>query len=79
MVLLAAQLRGVHFNPFAASAGARGIAQFMPGTRRAYGLGDPLDPAARSSPGAPDAATCCAEFDGSAALASRPTTRGPER
>jgi soluble lytic murein transglycosylase-like protein len=39
-----------NFNPFAVSrAGARGIAQFMPGTARAYGLVDPLDPAASIS------------------------------
>jgi hypothetical protein len=46
--LLAAQLYAEsNFNPFAVSrAGARGIAQFMPGTARAYGLRDPLDPAA---------------------------------
>jgi soluble lytic murein transglycosylase-like protein len=28
------------------SAGAQGIAQFMPGTARSYGLGNPFDPAA---------------------------------
>ena len=44
--LLAAQLYAEsNFNPFATSrAGARGIAQFMPGTARAYGLANPLDP-----------------------------------
>jgi hypothetical protein len=44
--LLAAQLYAEsNFNPFAVSrSGARGIAQFMPGTARAYGLSDPLDP-----------------------------------
>jgi hypothetical protein len=43
--LLAAQLyRESRFNPFARSpAGAQGIAQFMPGTARAYGLDDPFD------------------------------------
>jgi soluble lytic murein transglycosylase-like protein len=43
--LLAAQLyQESHFNPFARSpAGARGIAQFMPGTATAYGLADPFD------------------------------------
>jgi soluble lytic murein transglycosylase-like protein len=43
--LLAAQLyQESHFNPFARSpAGARGIAQFMPGTAAAYGLADPFD------------------------------------
>ena len=46
--LLAAQLyMESGFDPLAVSpAGARGIAQFMPGTARAYGLGDPFDPAA---------------------------------
>jgi hypothetical protein len=45
--LLAAQLmQESRFNPFARSpAGAQGIAQFMPGTARAYGLRDPFDPA----------------------------------
>ena len=44
--LLAAQLYAEsNFNPFARSpAGAQGIAQFMPGTARAYGLRDPFDP-----------------------------------
>jgi len=43
--LLAAQLyQESHFNPFARSpAGARGIAQFMPGTAAAYRLDDPYD------------------------------------
>ena len=45
--LLSAQLwQESHFNPFARSgAGALGIAQFMPGTARTYGLGDPFDAA----------------------------------
>ena len=45
--LLAAQLYAEsNFNPHAvSSAGAQGIAQFMPGTARAYGLADPFDPA----------------------------------
>ena len=44
--LLAAQLyTESNFNPFAQSgAGAEGIAQFMPGTARSYGLADPFDP-----------------------------------
>src|SRR4029078_3303787 len=44
--LLAAQLYAESgFNPFAVSpAGARGIAQFMPGTARTYGVRDPFDP-----------------------------------
>ena len=43
--LLAAQAwQESRFNPFARSpAGAQGIAQFMPGTARAYGLGNPFD------------------------------------
>ena len=43
--LLAAQLYAESgFNPFARSpAGAEGIAQFMPGTAAAMGLGDPFD------------------------------------
>jgi len=46
--LLAAQLYAESgFNPFArSSAGAQGIAQFMPGTAAAYGLDDPFDAAA---------------------------------
>ena len=45
--LLAAQLMAEsNFNPFAqSSAGARGIAQFMPGTAKAMGLRDPFDAA----------------------------------
>jgi hypothetical protein len=45
MNLLAAQLYAEsNFNPFARSpAGAQGIAQFMPGTARAYGLRNPFD------------------------------------
>jgi hypothetical protein len=43
--LLAAQLYAEsNFNPFAqSSAGAQGIAQFMPGTAAAYGLRNPFD------------------------------------
>jgi Transglycosylase SLT domain/D-alanyl-D-alanine carboxypeptidase len=46
--LLAAQLMAEsNFNPHAtSSAGAQGIAQFMPGTASAYGLADPFDPEA---------------------------------
>jgi soluble lytic murein transglycosylase-like protein len=49
--LLAAQLYvESNFNPFAQSlAGAQGIAQFMPGTARTYGLRDPFDPEASIS------------------------------
>jgi soluble lytic murein transglycosylase-like protein len=43
--LLAAQIDAEsNFNPYARSpAGAQGIAQFMPGTARAYGLSNPFD------------------------------------
>jgi Transglycosylase SLT domain/D-alanyl-D-alanine carboxypeptidase len=46
--LLAAQLMAEsNFNPFASSsAGAQGIAQFIPATAAAYGLTDPFDPVA---------------------------------
>jgi hypothetical protein len=46
--LIAAQLYAEsNFNPFAVSgAGARGIAQFMPGTAGSYGLANPFDAAA---------------------------------
>ena len=49
--LLAAQIYAEsNFNPFARSpAGAQGIAQFMPGTARAYGLRDPYDAGPRST------------------------------
>ena len=45
--LLAAQIYAEsNFNPFArSSAGAQGIAQFMPATAHAYGLRNPFDPA----------------------------------
>jgi soluble lytic murein transglycosylase-like protein len=44
--LLAAQLMAEsNFNPYAgSSAGAQGIAQFMPSTAAAYGLMNPFDP-----------------------------------
>ena len=44
--LISAQLYAEsNFNPFAQSpAGAQGIAQFMPGTARGYGLSNPFDP-----------------------------------
>jgi hypothetical protein len=52
--LLAAQLYAESgFNPFATSrAGAQGIAQFMPGTARAYGLRNPFDAPAAIAAGA---------------------------
>ena len=46
-VLAAQPYAESNLNPFAVSpAGARGIAQFMPGTARRYGLSDPFDPSA---------------------------------
>jgi soluble lytic murein transglycosylase-like protein len=43
-VLAAQLLAESNFNPYAVSgAGAQGIAQFIPGTAAAYGLGDPFD------------------------------------
>lgn len=47
-VLLAAQLKAEsNFNPnVVSSAGAQGIAQFMPGTARSVGLSNPFDPIA---------------------------------
>jgi hypothetical protein len=46
-VLAAQLLAESNFNPLAVSpAGASGIAQFMPATAAAYGLGNPFDPAA---------------------------------
>jgi soluble lytic murein transglycosylase-like protein len=46
--MLAAQLMAEsNFNPYASSsAGAQGIAQFIPSTAAAYGLDDPFDPVA---------------------------------
>ncbi|MCP1550717.1 MULTISPECIES: phage tail length tape measure family protein [Methylorubrum] len=46
-LLVAQGYQESRFNPRAVSrAGAQGIAQFMPGTARQYGLNDPFDPAA---------------------------------
>ena len=69
--LLAAQLYAESgFNPFARSgAGAEGIAQFMPGTARAYGLGNPYDPAAAIDAQAHLMSDLLRQFGGSAALA----------
>ena len=69
--LLAAQLYAESgFNPFAQSgAGAEGIAQFMPGTARAYGLGDPYDPVAAIDAQAHLMSDLLGQFGGRAALA----------
>ncbi len=71
MELLAAQLYAESgFNPFAESAaGARGIAQFMPGTADAYGLADPLDPVAAIDAQAHLMSDLLKRFGGKVALA----------
>ncbi len=71
MDLLSAQLYAESgFNPFAASpAGARGIAQFMPGTARSYGLEDPLDPVASIDAQAHLMSDLLRRFSGRASLA----------
>jgi hypothetical protein len=78
--LLAAQLqRESGFNPFAVSAaGARGIAQFMPGTAAAYGLVDPTDPAAAIDAQAHLMRDLLRQF-GSVALALAAYNAGPDR
>jgi soluble lytic murein transglycosylase-like protein len=76
--LLAAQLLAEsNFNPAAvSSAGARGIAQFMPATAAAYGLDDPLDPVASIDAQARLMADLLAQFD-STALALAAYNAGP--
>jgi soluble lytic murein transglycosylase-like protein len=78
--LLAAQLQQESgFNPFAvSSAGARGIAQFMPGTAAAYGLVDPTDPDAAIDAQAHLMRDLLRQF-GSVALALAAYNAGPER
>jgi hypothetical protein len=77
--LLAAQLMAESgFNPFAVSpAGARGIAQFMPQTAAAYGLRDPLDPAASIDAQARLMSDLLAQFGGRTALALAAYNAGP--
>jgi soluble lytic murein transglycosylase-like protein len=76
--LLAAQLLAEsNFNPFAVSpAGARGIAQFMPGTAAAYGLADPFDARAAIDAQAHLMADLLEQFD-SIALALAAYNAGP--
>jgi hypothetical protein len=71
MNLLAAQLYAESgFNPFARSpAGAEGIAQFMPGTAAAYGLGNPYDPVAAIDAQAHLMSDLLKSFGGKVALA----------
>jgi hypothetical protein len=77
--LLAAQLMAEsNFNPFAVSAaGAQGIAQFMPGTARAYGLDDPFDAPAAIDAQAHLMSDLLREFGGSAPLALAAYNAGP--
>jgi Transglycosylase SLT domain/D-alanyl-D-alanine carboxypeptidase len=76
--LLAAQLEAESgFNPHAASsAGALGIAQFMPSTAAAYGLHDPFDPVAAIDAEAHLMADLLKRF-GSATLALAAYNAGP--
>ena len=71
MNLLAAQLYAESgFNPFARSpAGAQGIAQFMPGTARSYGLDNPFDPMAAIDAQAHLMSDLLKRFGGKVALA----------
>jgi hypothetical protein len=79
MNLLAAQLYAEsNFNPFAQSpAGAQGIAQFMPGTARAYGLTDPFDAEKAIDAQARLMSDLLERFDGEAALALAAYNAGP--
>jgi soluble lytic murein transglycosylase-like protein len=79
MNLLAAQLYAESgFNPFAtSSAGAQGIAQFMPGTARSYGLANPFDPEAAIDAQAHLMRDLLERFDGKVALALAGYNAGP--
>jgi soluble lytic murein transglycosylase-like protein len=76
--LLAAQLLAEsNFNPFAvSSAGARGIAQFMPATAQAYGLANSFDPESAINAQAHLMADLLARF-GDRALALAAYNAGP--
>ena len=77
--LLAAQLMAEsNFNPFAvSSAGAQGIAQFMPGTAASYGLHDPFDAPAAIDAQAHLMSDLLNEFGGSVSLALAAYNAGP--
>ena len=79
MALLAAQLYAESgFNPFARSpAGAEGIAQFMPGTARSYGLADPFDAARAIDAQARLMSDLLERFDGQVDLALAAYNAGP--
>jgi hypothetical protein len=76
---LAAQLMvESNFNPYAVSAaGARGIAQFMPGTAAAYGLRDPFDAPAAIDAQAHLMSDLLRRFGGSVSLALAAYNAGP--
>lgn len=77
--LLAAQLQAEsNFDPGAvSSAGAQGIAQFMPGTAAAYGLSDPFDPGQAIMAQAHLMADLLSQFEGSTELALAAYNAGP--
>lgn len=77
--LLSAQLLAEsNFDPSAvSSAGARGIAQFMPGTAAAYGLRDPFDAEQAIDAQARLMKDLLARFDGKPALALAAYNAGP--
>lgn len=79
--LLSAQIYAESgFNPNATStAGARGIAQFMPATARAYGLKDPSDANAAIDAQAHLMRDLLKRFDGNVALALAGYNAGPAR
>ncbi|WP_460005899.1 phage tail length tape measure family protein [Methylorubrum rhodinum] len=79
--LLAAQgYQESRFNPNAVSpAGAQGIAQFMPGTARQYGLTNPLDPASAIDAQARLMRDLLAQFGGNETLALIGYNAGPRR
>lgn len=77
--LLAVQLQAEsNFDPNAvSSAGAQGIAQFMPGTAAGYGLRDPFDPAAAIMAQAHLMSDLLKRFDNSVELALAAYNAGP--
>ncbi|HEY6781203.1 MAG TPA: transglycosylase SLT domain-containing protein [Thermoleophilaceae bacterium] len=80
MAVLAAQLYAESgFNPFAeSSAGAQGIAQFMPGTAQSYGLVNPFDPERAIDAQAHLMSDLLRQFDGKIALALAAYNAGPQ-
>jgi hypothetical protein len=77
-VLAAQLLAESNFNPFAvSSAGAQGIAQFMPGTAALYGLHDPFDAPAAIDAQAHLMSDLLQQFGGSVSLALAAYNAGP--